>query len=105
MYPVRSVPVLGAKKKDNTVLYIGIATAVIIVIIVILDIVLWTTKKGWFAPYNPPIPPEDSVSPNGNPNVEGSLQSVPGFILLSASNNLNQYQPISNNPGEWGVAT
>lgn len=100
MYPVRSVP----KKKDNTVLYIGIATAVIIVIIVIVDIVLWTTKKGWFAPYDPPVPPEDSVSPNGNPKLEGSLQSVPGFILSTASSNLNGYQPISQTPQEWGVA-
>ncbi len=105
MYPVRSVPVLGAKKKDKTVLYVGIATAVIIVIIVIVDIVMWSTKKGWFSPYNPPVPPKDSVSPNGNPNVEGSLQAIPGFILSTASSNLNQYQPTSKTPQEWGVAT
>jgi hypothetical protein len=67
-----------------------IGTVVLIIIIFIVDIVMYTSKKGLFAPYKPPVPPADSVSPNGNPTVK-ALTPIPQNVKTTSSNNLNQW--------------
>jgi hypothetical protein len=87
-------PYLGMNmpKKPGNGLVIGflIGTIVLILIIFIVDIVMYTTQKGLFAPYKPPIPPADSVSPNGNPTVQ-ALTPIPANIKTTSTNNLNQW--------------
>lgn len=67
-----------------------IGTIILIVIIFIVDIVMYTTQKGLFAPYKPPVPPADSVSPNGNPTVQ-ALNPIPQNVKTTSANNLNQW--------------
>jgi len=79
-------------KKPGNGLVIGflIGTIVLILIIFIVDIVMYTTQKGLFAPYKPPVPPADSVSPNGNPTVK-PLNPIPQNIKTTSTNNLNEW--------------
>jgi hypothetical protein len=51
---------------------------------------MYTSKKGLFAPYKPPVPPANSVSPNGNPTVK-ALNPIPQNIKTTTTNNLNQW--------------
>ena len=83
---------MNMPKKPGNGLVIGflIGTIVLIIIIFIVDIVMYTSKKGLFAPYKPPVPPADSVSPNGNPTVQ-ALNPIPPNVKTTSANNLNQW--------------
>ena len=83
-------PYMNMPKKPGNGLVIGflIGTIVLIIIIFIIDIVMYTSKKGLFAPYKPPVPPADSVSPNGNPTVK-ALNPIPSNVKTTSTNNLN----------------
>jgi hypothetical protein len=67
-----------------------IGTVVLIIIIFIVDVVMYVSQKGLFAPYKPPVPPPDSVSPNGNPTVK-ALNPIPQNVKTTSANNLNQW--------------
>ncbi len=95
MYPPMGFnPYIGMNtpKKPGNGLVKGflIGTIVLIVIIFIVDIVMYTSKKGLFAPYAPPVPPANSVSPNGNPTVK-ALTPIPQNVKTTSTNNLNQW--------------
>ena len=79
-------------KKPNNKLVIGflIGTIVLVIIVLVVNIVMYTSKKGLFAPYKPPVPPANSVSPNGNPTVK-ALNPIPPVIKTTGTNNLNQW--------------
>ncbi len=109
MYPPN--PYMGfdaMSKKPSNKLVIGflIGTVVLIVIIFIVDIVMYTTQKGLFAPYKPPVPPADSVSPNGNPTVQ-ALNPIPPNVKTTSANNLNQWgqRGPQADPVEFGPKT
>jgi hypothetical protein len=95
------------KSNKTTIIIWGVATLVIVLIIIIVNIVMFATNKGLYGPYKPPPHPDKSVSPNGDPNSPDSATAILAFnpsILQTISNNANTY--IATNPGsnaaEWG---
>lgn len=79
-------------------LIVGIITVVLIIIIVVVDIVMWSTNKGLYKPYNPPPTPSTGVAPNGNPNDPNpQVQSLNSVYQGGISNNLTAYK--ATNPG------
>lgn len=101
MYPYSPIPTLypplgfgfgQVPKLPNNKLVVGllIGTAILILIIVIVDVVMYTSKKGLFSPYAPPIPPKDSVSPNGNPTVS-AINPIPQGVKNITNGNLGTY--------------
>ena len=83
-------------KPPNNKLVVGllIGTAVLILIIVIIDVVMYTSKTGLFSPYKPPVPPANSVSPNGNPTVS-PINPIPQGVKNITTSNLTTYSNTS----------
>jgi len=111
MYPPNPYLGMGLNympKKPSNSLVIGflIGTIVLIIIIFIVDIVMYTSKKGLFAPYKPPVPPANSVSPNGNPTVK-ALNPIPQNVKTTTTNNLNIWgqQGPQADPVQFGPKT
>ena len=99
--------IVERKSNKTTIIIWGIATVIIVSIIIIVDLVMFFTNKGLYGKYNPPPPPEKSVSPNGNPNAPNSGTEILLFnpsLLQSKSGNLTGYNASSaqTNPAEWG---
>jgi hypothetical protein len=99
MYPYSPIPTLyppfgfgQVPKPPNNKLVVGllIGTVVFILIIVIVDVVMYTSKKGLFSPYTPPVPPANTVSPNGNPTVK-SINPIPTGVKSITNSNLGTY--------------
>ncbi len=99
---------MGPPKPPGKGLVMGflIGTIVLVIIIVIVDVVMYTSKKGLFSPYKPPVPPANSVSPNGNPTVQ-ALNPIPPVIKTAATNNLNQWGQAGpqTDPVQFGPKT
>lgn len=99
---------MNMPKKPGNGLVIGflIGTIVLIIILFVADIVMYTTQKGLFAPYKPPVPPPDSVSPNGNPTVQ-ALNPIPPNVKTTSTNNLNIWgqQGPQADPVQFGPKT
>lgn len=74
-------------------LTVGIITVILIIIIVVVDIVMWTTNKGLYKPYNPPPTPSNAIPPNGNPNdPDPQLTTLNDVYQKGISNNLTSYR-------------
>ena len=79
-------------------LIVGIITVILIIIIVVVDIVMWSSNKGLYKPYNPPPTPSTSVAPNGNPNnPDPQLITLNTVYKGGISNNMTAYK--ATNPG------
>jgi len=105
MYPYSPIPTLypplgfgfgQVPKPPNNKLVIGllIGTAVLILIIVIVNVVMYVTQTGLFSPYTPPVPPKNSVSPNGNPTVS-PINPIPAGVKGITNSNLGTYSNTS----------
>ncbi len=99
--------IVERKSNRSTIIIWGVATLVIVSIILIVNIVMFATNKGLYGKYNPPAPPENSISPNGNPNAPNSgteLLLLNDAIIQTKANNLAGYNASSakTNPEEWG---
>jgi hypothetical protein len=79
-------------------LIVGITTLVLVIIIVVADIIMWSTNKLLYKPYTPTPTPATSVAPNGNPSDPSSgIQSLNSAAKNGISTNLGTYK--SGNPG------
>jgi hypothetical protein len=99
--------IIPKKSNKSTIIIWGVITLSLVVIIIIINVVMFFTNKGLYGPYNPPPPPDKSISPNGNPNAPNATADLLFFnpSLLSAKNtNLRGYNAASakTNPEEWG---
>jgi hypothetical protein len=95
------------KSNKTTIIIWGVATLVIVLIVIIVNIVMFVTNKGLYGPYKPPPHPDKSVSPNGDPNAPDANTAILAFnssIIQQISNNANTY--IATNPqtdaAQWG---
>jgi len=93
------------KSNKGIILGVGIGTLVIIIIIVIVDIVLFTSQKAIFKPYDPPPTPSGAVAPNGNPNnPDKDLLGISEGVQKNISGITSSYLQTNpkTTPSEWG---
>ena len=83
-------------------------TLVIFLIILIITVVTYNQKTLLFKPYDPPVPPAGSVTPNGNPKLNNIRQYGPklislinsnasGYLITNPSTEPTQFGPSSTN--------
>jgi len=99
--------IVERKSNKSTIVIWGIITLSIVLIIIIINVVMFATNKGLYGPYKPPPPPDNTISPNGNPNAPDATANLLLFnptLLTTKNNNLFGYNAASakTNPEEWG---
>lgn len=88
----------------------SIITIVLILVILIVNVVLYTTRKGWFSPYKAQPAKGDDTNyyyPNGKPDPETGKPkdstTIPTALQNLLNANLTQYQSISGSANNgWG---
>lgn len=91
MYPTSYQPPKPTNKK--LLLIVGILTVIIVIVIVIVDVVMWSTNKGLFKPYDPLPTPANSMAPNGNTaDPSPGIQSISSVFQSGIQANMGQYK-------------
>lgn len=94
-------PTLNSGEANKTVMIVVLVTlAVLIVLWVILNFILYKDDKAWFKVYKAPPPPSDSVQPNG----DGTAGKLDPAVNNYKNANLTSYKAMNpgSTPTEFG---